>query len=148
MSVLKVDYSQVSQFEDWVKGEYEATVVGYEMKQAKSGSNMVILTYEVRDDVPQPSNKGQKINYDNFVVSEKSMWRFQALSMAVGVPEGTDFESFTEWAKSMQNKQVRLIVGLREHNGRYYPQVDGFKSPEVGKPDSGSIDIKDDDVPF
>ncbi|MDO7281764.1 DUF669 domain-containing protein [Shouchella clausii] len=148
MSVLKVDYTKVSEFEEWKKGEYEVTVVGFEMTQAKTGSNMVVLTYEVRDDVDQPC-KGQKINYDNFVVSDKSLWRFHALSKAVGVPEGTDFESFTEWAKTMQNKPVRVVVGLREQNGRNYPQVNGFKPSEVGKPsDDGSIDIKDDDVPF
>ncbi|PAD46681.1 DUF669 domain-containing protein [Shouchella clausii] len=149
MSVFKVDYSKVNEFEEWKEGEYEVIVVGYEMTQAKTGSNMVVLTYEVRDDVDQPSNKGKKINYDNFVVSEKSMWRFQALSKAVGVPEGMDFESFTEWAKTMQNKPVRVVVGLRKHNGNSYPQVNSFKPSEVGKPsDDGSIDIKDDDVPF
>ncbi|MCZ1180360.1 DUF669 domain-containing protein [Alkalihalobacillus clausii] len=148
MSVFKVDYSKVTEFEEWKEGEYEVIVVGYEMTQAKTGSNMVVLTYEVRDDVDQPSNKGKKINYDNFVVSEKSMWRFQALSKAVGVPEGMDFESFTEWAKTMQNKPVRVVVGLRKHNGNSYPQVNSFKPSEVGKPSDDSVEIKDSEVPF
>ncbi|XOQ16674.1 MAG: DUF669 domain-containing protein [Shouchella clausii] len=145
--MFKVDYNQVSEFEEFKKGEYEVTVVGYEMTQAKTGNNMVVLTYEVRSDVEQPC-KGQKINYDNFVVSDKSMWRFHALSKAVGVPEGTPFETYTEWAKTMQNKPLRVVVGLREQNGRIYPQVNGFKPSEVGKPEDMDVNISSDDVPF
>lgn len=129
------------------KGEYEVTVVGYESKKASTGSSMVTMTYEVRDDVNQPSNKGQKINYDNFVATKNSMWRFQALSKAAGVPEGTKFDSIDEWAKTMQNKNVRVVVGLRDHEGRSFPQVNSFKESEVGKPET-EVNISSDDVPF
>ncbi len=144
--MFKVDHSKANDFEPIKPGEYEATVVNYELKTAKSGSNMVVVDYEIRSDIDQPC-QGQKILYDNFVVTEKSMWRFQAASKAAGFPDGIEFASYKEWADAFLNKPIRLIVGEREgNNGRKYPQVNGFKESEVPAP--APLEISDDDVPF
>ncbi|MED2699518.1 DUF669 domain-containing protein, partial [Bacillus thuringiensis] len=58
--MFKVDHSQATEFEVIKPGEYEVTVVNYELKQAESGNNRVIVDYEIRSDVDQPF-QGQKI---------------------------------------------------------------------------------------
>jgi hypothetical protein len=143
---FKVDHSQATtEFEVITPGEYEVTVINFELKKANSGNNVVVVDYEIRSDVDQKC-KGQKILFDNFTVSDNSMWRFQQASKAAQFPNGKDFESFKQWAEAFLNKNIRLVVGEREYNGKKYPQVKAFKVSEVPAPEG--ITISDDDVPF
>jgi len=144
--MFKVDHSQAVEFEVIKPGEYEVTVVNYELKQAESGNNRVIVDYEIRSDVDQPF-QGQKILFDNFTVTDKAMWRFQAASKAAQFPDGMQFGSYKEWADTFLNKPLRLVVGEREYNGKKYPEVKGFKVSEVAAP-STNVEVSDDDVPF
>jgi len=144
--MFTVNHDEAKGFEPVKPGEYEVTVVNYELKQAQSGNNQVVLDYEIRSDVEQPS-QGQKILFDNFTVTEKAMWRFHAASKAAGLPNGKQYSSYKEWADAMLNKPLRLVVGEREHNGKTYPQVNSFKASEVAHT-PGPITINDDDIPF
>ncbi|WP_043982256.1 DUF669 domain-containing protein [Priestia megaterium] len=144
--MFKVDHSQANEFVVVEPGEYEVTVINYELKKAESGNNRVVVDYEIRSDVDQ-AFQGQKLLYDNFTVTEKSMWRFQAASKAAQFPDGMQFNSYKEWADAFVNKSLRVIVGEREYNGKKYPEVKGFKVSKVNPPDT-SITISDDDVPF
>ncbi|MCP8969701.1 DUF669 domain-containing protein [Ectobacillus ponti] len=143
--MFKVDYSQATEFENVKPGEYEVTVVNYELKKAESGNNRVVVDYEIRSDVEQPC-QGQKILYDNFTVAEKSMWRFQQASKAAQFPDGIQFGSFKEWADTFRGKHLRLVVGEREYQGKKYPEVKSFRVSEVHAP--ADIKISDSDVPF
>ncbi|WP_445505794.1 DUF669 domain-containing protein [Niallia sp. 03091] len=145
--MFTVDYDKAGQeFEPIKPGEYEVIVVNFELKKAQSGNNQVVVDYEIRSDVDQPC-QGQKILYDNFTVTEKAQWRFQAASKAAQFPNGVSFNSYKEWADTFLNKHLRLVVGEREFNGKKYPQVNGFKISEASAP-AGEINISDDDVPF
>jgi hypothetical protein len=143
--MFTVDHEQAKGFEPIKPGEYEVTVINYELKKAASGNNQVVVDYEIRSDVNQPC-QGQKILYDNFTVTEKAMWRFHAASKAAGFPTGKSFNSYKEWAETFLNSHIRVVVGEREHNGKKYPQVNGFKVSESSAP--AGITISDDDVPF
>ncbi|PEX46132.1 MULTISPECIES: DUF669 domain-containing protein [Bacillus cereus group] len=141
--MFKVDHSQVKEFETIKPGEYEVTVVNYELKKAQSGNNRVIVDYEIRSDVEQPC-QGQKILFDNFTVSDNTMWRFQAASKAAQFPDGIQFGSFKEWADAFLNKPLRLSVKL---NNNGYAEVQSFKVSQVSAP-VVSAPINDSDVPF
>jgi hypothetical protein len=143
--MFKVDHSKATEFEIVKPGEYEVTVVNFELKQAASGNNQVVVDYEIRSDVDQAC-QGQKILFDNFTVTEKALWRFQQASKAAQFPDGMQFSSYKEWADAFLNKTLRLVVGEREYNGKKYPQVNGFKVSEASAP--AEITITDDDVPF
>ncbi|WEG13978.1 DUF669 domain-containing protein [Pullulanibacillus sp. KACC 23026] len=143
--MFKVDHEQAKGFEPIKPGEYEVTVVNYELKKAASGNNQVVMDYEIRSDFEQPC-QGQKILFDNFTVTEKAMWRFHAASKAAGMPNGKQYKSYKEWAEAMLNQPLRLVVGEREHNGKKYPQVNGFKLSEAPLPDVPTVD--DSEVPF
>jgi len=136
-------------FELIAKGDYEVTVHNYELKKAESsGNNRIVVDYEIRSDVNQP-HQGQKILFDNFTVTEKAMWRLQAISKAAQFPDGMDFKSYKEWADTLVGKHLVVTVGHREHNGKTYPEVTGFKESTAGAPQgSGPITVNEDDVPF
>ncbi|MCM3454433.1 DUF669 domain-containing protein [Heyndrickxia oleronia] len=143
--MFTVDHEQAKGFEEIKPGEYEVTVVNYEQTTSSNGNPRIVVDYEIRSDVDQPC-QGQKILYDNFVVTEKSMWRFHAASKAAGFPSGMQFKNYKEWADAFLNKPLRVVVGEREYNGKKYAQVNGFKVSEVSAP--APINISDDDVPF
>lgn len=143
--MFTVDHEQAKGFEPIKPGEYEVTVINYELKTAQSGNNQVVVDYEIRSDVDQPC-QGQKILYDNFTVTDKAMWRFHSASKAAGFPSGKSFKNFKEWADAFLNQHIRVVVGEREHNGKKYAQVNGFKESQVKAP--GPITISDEDVPF
>ncbi|MFE5798161.1 DUF669 domain-containing protein [Streptomyces sp. NPDC056503] len=145
--MFTVDYDKAGQdFEPIKPGEYEVIVVNYEQKESSTKKKMVVVDYEIRSDVDQPC-QGQKLLFDNFIVSDNTTWRFQAASKAAQFPNGVQFSSYKEWADTFMNKHLRLVVGEREYNGKTYPQVNGFKVSEAEAP-AGEIKISDDDVPF
>lgn len=144
--MFKINHEEAkSVFEVVAPGEYEVTVTNYEMKTAASGKNMVVVEYEIRSDVNQP-HQGQKIMYDNFVVSDNTMWRFQAISKAARFPDGLEFANYKEWAETLFGKTLVLVVGNREYNGKVFPEVKNFKESALDAP--GKVTVTDDDVPF
>lgn len=143
---FKINHEEAGNgFELIAKGDYEVTVINYEMKQANSGNNRITVDYEIRSDVPQ-SHQGQKVLYDNFTITPNAMWRLQAVAKAAGFPDGMEFDSYKAWADTLLNKNLIITIGHREHNGNTYPDVKGFKQSEAGAPEQ--VKVTDDDVPF
>ncbi len=148
--MFKINHEEAGQgFELIAPGDYEVTVINYEMKKAESGNNRITVDYEIRSDVPQ-NHQGQKILYDGFTITEKAMWRLQAVSKAAKFPDGLSFNSYKEWADTLLHKNLVVTVGHREYNGNKYPEVKGFKESQVGAPapQGGPITVGEDDVPF
>lgn len=149
--MFEVDYNNVG-VEPVKPGEYEVIPTKYDIDQAKTtGNTRIIFNYEIRSDVDQPC-QGQEIKFDNFTVTENSMWRFNQASKAAGIPNGTKFNSVKEWAETFKNKPIRVVVGEREYNGNKYPEVKSFKESQekdlTNDPFGGSVDLSDDDLPF
>ncbi|AIC95408.1 DUF669 domain-containing protein [Shouchella lehensis] len=143
--MFKVDYSKTTEFEGIKAGEYEVIIHSVEQKKSSTGKEMVVVDYEIRDDVDQPS-KGMKVRFDNFVVDPNNEWRFQSLSKAVGIPEETEFNSYKDWGDYILNQPILLNVGIRKHNGNDYAQAKGFKPSAVAPPEP--VNISDEDTPF
>ena len=136
-------------FELVAQGDYEVTVVNAVPGTSTNGNNKITVDYEIRSDVNQ-AHQGQKILFDNFTVSEKAMWRMQAISKAAQFPHGMQFASYTEWANTLIGKHLIVTVGHRTHNGNTYPEVKGFKESQAGapQPNGPAITVGSDDVPF
>lgn len=148
--MFKINHEEAgSNFELIAQGDYEVTVINYEMKQATSGNNRITVDYEIRSDVPQ-NHQGQKILYDGFTITDKAMWRLQAIAKAAKFPDGMTFNSYKEWADTLLNKNLVVTVGHREYNGNTYPDVKGFKESAADAPmQSGpTTTVGDDDLPF
>lgn len=155
--MFKIDYNEASDFEPIKPGEYEVIPVRFEKKLANSGNERIIMNYEIRSDVDQPC-QGQKILYDNFTITQNSMWRFHSASKAAKMPDGMDFKSMEEWAQTFLNKPIRVDVEEHVYNGKPYPRIKFFKESEAlggvkpsedpFKDDGKPIEISSDDLPF
>lgn len=144
--MFKINHEEAGNgFELIAPGDYEVTVINYEMKQSANGNNRIVVDYEIRSDVPQ-AHQGQKILFDNFTITENSMWRLQAISKAAQFPQGMTFSSYKEWAETLRNKTLIVTVGHREYNGNKYPEVKGFKESRVAA--TQGVSVSENDLPF
>lgn len=148
--MFKINHEEAGNgFELIAKGDYEVTVINYQAAQAASGNNVIKVDYEIRSDVLQ-AHQGQKILYDQFTITEKAMWRLQAIAKAAKFPNGMSFNSYQEWADTLVGKTLIVTVGHREYNGNTYPDVKGFKESQADAPiqDGPSIVVGESDLPF
>lgn len=149
-----VDYKNTG-IEPIKPGEYEVYPIKYDIQAAQSGNMRVIVNYEVRSDVDQPG-QGQEIKFDNFTVTENSMWRFNQASKAAGMPDGITFGTVEEWASAFMKRSVRVVVGEKTYDGKTFPEVKSFKESQHSTTkkqdpfvdDGKPIDISDNDLPF
>lgn len=142
---FKINHEEAKGFELIEPGDYEVTVINYELKKATTGNNRISVDYEIRSDVPQ-NHQGQKVLYDNFTITDNAMWRLQAVAKAAGFPDGMEFNSYKEWADTLLNKNLVITVGHKTYNGNTYPEVKGFKESKVEAPEK--VTVTEDDIPF
>lgn len=110
--MIKVNHDLAPKFEDFKNGFYEAIVTEVQAKKTSTKKNMLVFNYKVRDDVDQIC-KGKSINYDNFVIQEDNEYfagYFNQRSLAYGIPNGMNFDTYTEWAQSVVGNAVKLKV--------------------------------------
>ena len=146
MAGFTVNHSEAKDMEFVKPGEYEVTPINFTTDKAKeTGNGRIVFDYEIRSDVEQPF-KGKKILFDNFTVSENSMWRIHQISKAAQLPDNKTYASFKEWANELINKPIRVVVADRTYNGKTYPEVKSFKVTEALPP--ATSNITSDDTPF
>ena len=137
------------------------------------------LELVIRSDVEQ-DHKGRKI-FHTFYISrdpektEQSMDFINRFNLALGIPDGVEFETEEQWLNFIIGKPVKAHVGQKEYNGKTYAEVKYFMETEFSemseqeqqtsssglKPaenqskidddpfsGGGTIDIDDDDLPF
>jgi hypothetical protein len=157
MGFLRTDYTDVNTgFAALPIGEYECIISKTEMKKASSGNMMIKLTLTVRDDIEQEGRKRKF--FDNLVIQDNMMWKFQQVSKAVQLPAGEDIATPEDFATAIQYKSVRIknkheiyndekqdrvayYIESKEEAGDFAPEGDPFAG-------GGSINISDDDLPF
>ena len=135
MGFYDVDYSNAGA-EQVTPGTYEVYVSDYTISTASSGNTQVSLFYTVRDDVSQ-QHQGAKIQYDRFVETQNSKWRWDTAAKAAGIPDGTKVQSASDWANLMVNRDIKVKVemGAKNNQGKSYPEVKAFY--QTGQPSQG-----------
>lgn len=113
-------------------GVYEVYPTSYVSQLTREKRNpMIVMNYKIRSDVEQ-AGQGALLQYDNFVDSPNSDWRFNALTKATNVYENKhDFGTMENWAEEMLGKPVRVRVRMiKSSNGNEYPEVSSFSVSE------------------
>lgn len=132
------------EFEQVSPGEYEVRVSNFEAKTV-GDKNVISVDYEIRGDVDQDF-KGMKIRFDDFFCTERAQWKIENASIAARFTEQeAEFEKYSEWAKAFLNKNLRVEVKLREHNGKHYPQVVKYL-PSIAEIEEN--EVTDEMLPF
>jgi hypothetical protein len=154
MGFLKTNYDNTG-FDALPIGDYECIVSSTEIKTAESGNRMIKCKLTIREDVDQ---KGKKRNFfDNLVILDSMMWKFNQVAKAVQIPEGEDVDTPEEFAAAILYKPVVIRNKHEMYNGEKTDKIAAWKpsqleggSAPTGDPfaGSGQIDISDDDLPF
>lgn len=156
--MIRVDYNQAPVFEDFKNGFYEAIVTEVKPSKTKTGKPMLIFNYKVRSDVAQIC-KDKNINFDNFVIQEDNEYFpgfFNQRSIAYGIPNGMNFDTYTEWANSTIGNAVKLKVEAVQ-SGQYtnanvvgWYKTDNPLGTSLPTPatNNGPVVVDDSELPF
>jgi hypothetical protein len=114
MSFFTTDHNEAgNMFDPVAPGKYEAVITQAEVTAAKeSGNPMIKVTYTIRSDVDQRFQK-RKL-FDNYVASEKAMFKFQQAAKAIGMPQGSQVGSIEEFAKMILFRAVKITVANKK----------------------------------
>lgn len=153
MGFLKTNYDDLNDFGALPVGDYECIVSDVKIAPTSTGKQMVKVTLTIRDDVEQAGKKRKF--FDNLVVQDNMMWKFNQVSKACDFPANTDFASVEEFASAIQYKTVTIRNKHEEYNGEKQDRVANWKVSKFGAGEdgfsggnNGSIEIGDDDLPF
>lgn len=155
--MIKVNHDLAPKFEEFKNGFYEVIVTEVKPSKTKTGKPMLIFNYKVRDDVDQTC-KGKNINFDNFVIQEDNDYFagfFNQRSIAYGIPNGMNFDSYTEWGQSVVGNAVKLKVEAVQ-TGQYtnanvvgqYPTEHPLSGSPAASNGNGPVEVSDDELPF
>lgn len=157
MSAFSLNFAEAAGFSALPVGQYEAIIKEVEVKEFRTGSKGLKLTYVIRNDVNQ-EGRGRKI-FDNFVASEGAMFRFSQLGKAINMQDGRAFASAEDllgaFANESVGKSVKLTLKVEKYEGNDQNRVALIEPSELNNEDGLDIpaeglavDIPDEDLPW
>ena len=130
---LKMDFTGVESFVKCAEGEHIAVLREVEEKSSSNGNDMLAVTFEVT----KGTSTGAKL-YDNFVLTEKALWKLKGYLEVVGVK--ADGKIVVDLDK-LVGKACIISVSHEEYNGNTKARIDGYKKLEA----KAAAPVEDDD---
>ena len=116
---LKLDFSGVESFVKCAEGQHIVKLVEIEENESQAGNDMLSATFKVV--------KGQStgaVLYDNFVLTEKALWKLQSFLVAVGMK--ADGKMMLDLDK-LVGKTCIVEVEHEEYDGKTRARIQEFK---------------------
>ena len=130
---MKLDFSNVEAFVKCAEGQHVVKLVEIEETESQAGNDMLNATFKVI--------KGQSTGanlYDNFVLTEKALWKLQSFLTAIGMK--ADGKVVLDLDKLI-GKTCIVEVAHEEYDGKTRARIQEFKKLAAGKTE----DEDDDD---
>lgn len=149
---IKINEYEEKVFTPLVDGWYECFVSAVdepEFDQAK-GVEKANVNYKVRDDI-HPEFEGAEIRYDYFSDADNMGWKINALSKAIGIPVGTEFDSLKEFLDFIELKPLKVKVKMEANTkdpSKVYARANGYRPTEAFDFIPPTLEGEDDDLPF
>jgi hypothetical protein len=136
---MKLDFSNVEAFIKCAEGQHVVKLVEIEETESQAGNDMLNATFQV----VKGQSTGAKI-YDNFVLTEKALWKLQSFLTAIGMK--ADGKIVLDLDKLI-GKTCIVEVAHEEYDGKTRARIQEFiklaaKKDELEDDDE---DIEDDD---
>jgi hypothetical protein len=120
--MLNLDFTSVKGFDPLPEGDYIVKVTNVTEKVSQSGNDLLNMEYTV----VAGDDDGRRV-FDNFVLTEKSLWRFKQFLTTVGI-KAVGKESID--TNDIIGKVLMISVGIDEYNGVERNKVSKFlKAP-------------------
>lgn len=114
----KFDFSNVESFTRCAEGQHTAKIVEVQENTTQAGDDMLTMAFEViRGD-----SKGARV-YDNFVLTDKALWKLKQLLQVVGVK--CDGKIALDLDK-LVGKVCDIAVYHEEYNGKLKARIDEY----------------------
>ena len=136
---MKLDFSGVEAYVKCAEGQHVVKLVEIEETESQAGNDMLNATFKVV--------KGQSTGatlYDNFVLTEKALWKLQSFLIAIGMK--ADGKMVLDLDKLI-GKTCIVEVGHEEYEGKTRARIQEFKklAAKAEEPDEEDIDDEDED---
>jgi hypothetical protein len=136
---MKLDFSNIEAFVKCAEGQHVVKLVEIEETESQAGNDMLNATFKVI--------KGQSTGanlYDNFVLTEKALWKLQSFLIAIGMK--ADGKMVLDLDKLI-GKTCIVEVAHEEYDGKTRARIQEFKklAAKVDEPDEDEDDDFDDE---
>ena len=133
---MKLDFSNVEAFIKCAEGQHVVKLVEIEETESQAGNDMLNATFQV----VKGQSTGAKL-YDNFVLTEKALWKLQSFLVAIGMK--ADGKMVLDLDKII-GKTCIVEVAHEEYDGKTRARIQEFKklAAKAEEPD----DEEDDDI--
>lgn len=134
---MKLDFTEVEAFVKCEEGEHVVKLIEIEESESQAGNDMLSATFQV----VKGNSTGAKL-YDNFVLTEKALWKLQSFLTAVGIK--ADNKVILDLDK-LVGKTCIVSVEHEEYDGKTRARIQEFKKLEAKKYEPDDDDFDDDD---
>ena len=114
----KFDFSNVESFTRCAEGQHTAKIVEVQENTTQAGDDMLTMAFEVI----KGDSKGARV-YDNFVLTDKALWKLKQLLQVVGVK--CDGKIALDLDKLI-GKVCDIAVYHEEYNGKLKARIDEY----------------------
>lgn len=130
---MKLDFTGVESYVKCEEGQHVVKLMEIEETESQAGNDMLNATFQV----VRGNSTGAKL-YDNFVLTEKALWKLQSFLTAIGMKaEGR----VTIDLDKLIGKTCIVEVAHEEYEGKTRARIQEFKKLSAAKKD----ELDDDD---
>lgn len=136
---MKLDFSGIEAFVKCAEGQHIVKLIEIEETESQAGNDMLNATFQV----VKGASTGAKL-YDNFVLTEKALWKLQSFLIAIGMK--AEGKTVLDLDKII-GKTCIVEVAHEEYEGKTRARIQEFKklAAKADEPDDEDDDIEDDE---
>lgn len=134
---LKVDFTDVESFVRCEEGKHVVRLMEIEETESSNGNPMLAAKFEVV--------KGEStgaILYDNFVLTDKALWKFKSYLSVIGVK--ADGRVALDLDK-LEGKRCLVEVGHEEYNGSTRARITDYKKLQADPKEADEDEVDEDE---
>lgn len=137
---MKLDFTGVEAYVKCAEGQHVAKLVEIEETESQAGNDMLSATFQVT----KGNSTGAKL-YDNFVLTEKALWKLQSFLNAIGMK--ADGKIVLDLDKLI-GKTCIVEVAHEEYDGKTRARIQEFikLAAKKDEPDDEDDIDEDDDI--
>jgi len=130
MPKLLLDFTGVE-----LKGDYEPVPAGVydavidasriELRNSQAGNDVVSVPFVIQ----APAEYAGRVVYDNYVLTDKALWKLGQLLAVVGIVSEDNLGRITLDTDLLHNKPVRIQVGIDTYNDKPRNKVQRVAAP-------------------
>lgn len=132
----KLDFTGIEAYVKCAEGQHVVKLIDLEETESQAGNDMLIATFQV----VKGASTGAKL-YDNFVLTEKALWKLQSFLVAVGMK--ADGKIVLDLDKLI-GKQCIVEVAHEEYEGKTRARIQEFIKLATASDDDEDVDDDED----